>query len=155
MILDEIAARVSGDMVNAGIASIDALWCSGQPLDRPLATYTRIAHAATRRHTAGLWTLIAWIYWRRNDLRSSLAGPRGSPGHRPRPGPPSLPRRVHAPAGRPRPGPARPVPLTQLAPRLTPCRCAAGVARVVSHRNPQFVRTRIFRCPEESTVARR
>lgn len=71
MILDEIAARVSGDMVNAGIASIDALWCSGQPLDRPLATYTRIAHAATRRHTAGLWTLIAWIYWRRNDLRSA------------------------------------------------------------------------------------
>lgn len=62
MILDEIAARVSGDMVNAGIASIDALWCSGQPLDQPLATYTRIAHAATRRHTAGLWTLIAWIY---------------------------------------------------------------------------------------------
>lgn len=69
MILDEIAARVSGAMVNAGIASIDALWCSGQPLDRPLATYTRIAHAAARRHTAGLWTLIAWIYWRSNDLR--------------------------------------------------------------------------------------
>jgi len=71
MIVDEIAAGVSGAMVNAGIASIDALWCSGQPLDRPLATYTRIAQAAARRHTAGLWTLIAWIYWRSNDLRSA------------------------------------------------------------------------------------
>ena len=38
--LDEIAARLTGAMVNAGIASIDDLWSRGQPLAQPLATYT-------------------------------------------------------------------------------------------------------------------
>ena len=65
--LDETAARVTGTMVNAGIATIDDLWSRGQPLDRQRATFTRLAHAAARRNTAGLWTLIAWIHWRSND----------------------------------------------------------------------------------------
>jgi len=69
--LDEIAARVTGAMVNAGIASIDDLWSRGQPLAQPLATYTWLARAASRRHTAGLWTLIAWIHWRGNDRQAA------------------------------------------------------------------------------------
>ncbi len=58
-------------MVNAGIAGIDELWSRGEPLDRPLATYSWLAHAASRRHTAGLWTLIAWIHWRSNDRQAA------------------------------------------------------------------------------------
>ena len=69
--LDEIAASVTGAMVNAGIASIDDLWSRGQPLAQPLATYTWLARAASRRHTAGLWTLIAWIHWRGNDRQAA------------------------------------------------------------------------------------
>ena len=73
--LDEIAARVTGSMVNAGIAGIDDLWSRGQPLAQPLAqpltTYTWLARAASRRHTAGLWTLIAWIHWRNNDRQAA------------------------------------------------------------------------------------
>lgn len=68
MLVDEIASRVTGDMVNAGIASIDALWSAGQSLEDTLGTYTRLAHQASRQYTAGLWTLIAWIHWRRRNL---------------------------------------------------------------------------------------
>jgi len=63
-ILDEIAKRVSGDMVNAGIAKIDTLWTAGQDLQRPLQTYRSLALRASPQYTAGLWTLIAWIHWR-------------------------------------------------------------------------------------------
>ena len=46
MLVDEIASRVTGDMVNAGIASIDARWSAGQSLENTLGTYTRLAHQA-------------------------------------------------------------------------------------------------------------
>jgi len=39
-ILDEIAKRVSGDMVNAGVARIDTLWTAGQDLEHPLCRPT-------------------------------------------------------------------------------------------------------------------
>lgn len=71
MLVDEIASRVTGDMVNAGIATIDALWSSGQSLENTLGTYTRLAHQASRQYTAGLWTLIAWIHWRRRNVRAA------------------------------------------------------------------------------------
>lgn len=63
-ILDEIAKRVSGDMINAGIASIDALWIDGKDLHHPLQTFQDLALRASPQYTAGLWTLIAWIHWR-------------------------------------------------------------------------------------------
>jgi len=63
-ILDEIAKRVSGDMINAGLAKIDTLWTAGQDLQRPLETYRSLALRASPQYTAGLWTLIAWIHWR-------------------------------------------------------------------------------------------
>ena len=71
MLVDEIASRVTGDMVNAGIASIDARWSAGQSLEDTLGTYTRLAHQASRQYTAGLWTLIAWIHWRRRNVRAA------------------------------------------------------------------------------------
>ncbi|HEV7145970.1 MAG TPA: hypothetical protein VGN48_03115 [Pedococcus sp.] len=71
MLVDEIASRVTGDMVNAGIASIDARWSAGQSLENTLGTYTRLAHQASRQYTAGLWTLIAWIHWRRRNMRAA------------------------------------------------------------------------------------
>ncbi len=70
-VLDEIASRVTGQMVNAGIVGIDELWSRGEPPDQPLATYSWLAHAASRRNTAGLWTLIAWIHWRGNDRQAA------------------------------------------------------------------------------------
>jgi len=70
-ILDEIAKRVSGDMVNAGIASIDSLWTTGQDLEHPLQTYRSLALRASPQFTAGLWTLIAWIYWRTGNRREA------------------------------------------------------------------------------------
>ena len=69
--VDEIAAHVTGDMVNAGIASIDVLWSTGQSLDHALGVYTHLAHRASRQYTAGLWTLIAWIHWRRRNVRAA------------------------------------------------------------------------------------
>jgi len=70
-ILDEIAKRVSGDMVNAGIASIDTLWTAGQDLAHPLQTYQSLALRASPQCTAGLWTLIAWIHWRTGNRREA------------------------------------------------------------------------------------
>ncbi len=70
-VLDEIAARVTGQMVNAALVGIDELWSRGEPLDQPLATYSWLAHAACRPNTAGLWTLIAWIHWRSNDRQAA------------------------------------------------------------------------------------
>ena len=49
-ILDEIAKRVSGDMVNAGIASIDTLWTAGQDLAPPYRT-TEASRCARHRST--------------------------------------------------------------------------------------------------------
>lgn len=63
-VLDAIASQLTGQMINAGIAHIDAAWAAGESLEPMLASYTRIARAASRQHTAGLWTLIAWINWR-------------------------------------------------------------------------------------------
>ncbi len=63
-ILDGIAKRVDGDMVNAGIARIDTLWAAGHDLQRPLQTYQSLALRASPQYTAGLWTLVAWIHWR-------------------------------------------------------------------------------------------
>ena len=63
-ILDALAGRVSGDMINAGIATIDTLWTAGQDLQRPLQIYRSLALRASPQYTAGLWTLIAWIHWR-------------------------------------------------------------------------------------------
>jgi len=69
-ILDEIAKRVSGDMVNAGIASIDTLWTAGQDL-APLQNYRGLALRASPQYTAALWTLIAWIHWRTGNRREA------------------------------------------------------------------------------------
>ncbi len=63
-VLDEIAKRVSGDMINAGIASIDRQWTDGHDLDPQLQTFHSLAVRASPQYTAGLWTLIAWIHWR-------------------------------------------------------------------------------------------
>lgn len=63
-ILDALAERVSGDMINAGIATIDTRWTAGQDLQRPLETYRGLALRASPQYTAGLWTLVAWIHWR-------------------------------------------------------------------------------------------
>jgi len=70
-ILDEIAKRVSGDMVNAGIANIDTLWTAGQDLAHPLQTYRSLALRASPHNTAGLWTLIARIHWRTGNRREA------------------------------------------------------------------------------------
>ncbi len=66
-VIDAIASQLTGQKINAGIALIDQAWAAGESLDPTLAIYTRIAHAAFRRYTAGLWTLIAWINWRTNN----------------------------------------------------------------------------------------
>ena len=62
-----IAAELTGQRINAGIALIDADWAAGKPLDDSLNGLMRIARSASREHTAGLWTLIAWINWRTNN----------------------------------------------------------------------------------------
>lgn len=61
-----IAAELTGQRINAGIALIDADWAAGKPLDDSLNGLMLIARRASREHTAGLWTLIAWINWRTN-----------------------------------------------------------------------------------------
>jgi hypothetical protein len=61
-----IAAELTGQRINAGIALIDAEWAAGKPLDDSLNGLMRVARRASREHTAGLWTLIAWINWRTN-----------------------------------------------------------------------------------------
>ncbi len=66
-VFDAIAARLTGQIINVGIAHIDAAWVAGESLEPILASYTRIARSAARQHTAGLWTLIAWINWRTNN----------------------------------------------------------------------------------------
>ncbi len=63
-VLDEIAKRVSGSMVNAGIASIDRAWTDGEDLNPHLQTFRSLARRASPQFTGGLWTLIAWIHWR-------------------------------------------------------------------------------------------
>jgi hypothetical protein len=66
-VIDAIASQLTGPRINAGIALIDAAWVVGEPLEATLTTYTRLATAASRSCTAGLWTLIAWINWRTNN----------------------------------------------------------------------------------------
>lgn len=125
--LDEIAARVTGAMVNAGIASIDDLWSRGQPLAQPLATYTWLARAASRRHTAGLWTLIAWIHWRGNDRQAAWPALHLALDIDPDQDPPPLPRRVHVRPRRPALHPPGAVPVTILGSvRVTPTKPAGG-----------------------------
>ena len=66
-VIDAIASQLTGQRINAGIALIDEAWSAGESLEPALATYTRLARAASRPCTAGLWTLIAWINWRTNN----------------------------------------------------------------------------------------
>ncbi len=66
-VIDAIASQLTGQKINAGIALIDADWAAGKSLEATLDGYTRIARAASRQYTAGLWTLIAWINWRTNN----------------------------------------------------------------------------------------
>jgi hypothetical protein len=65
--MDAIASQLTGQRINAGIVLIDTDWAAGKPLDEDPAGLTRIARAASRQYTAGLWTLIAWINWRTNN----------------------------------------------------------------------------------------
>ncbi len=66
-VIDAIASQLTGQKINAGIALIDTDWAAGMSLEDTLAGLTRIARAASRQYTAGLWTLIAWINWRTNN----------------------------------------------------------------------------------------
>jgi len=72
-VIDAIASQVTGQKINAGIALIDAAWAAGESLEPTLASYTRIARAASRQYTAGLWTLITWINWRTNNRPAAWA----------------------------------------------------------------------------------
>jgi hypothetical protein len=66
-VIDAIASQLTGQRINAGIALIDEAWAADESLEATLTTYTRLARAASRPCTAGLWTLIAWINWRTNN----------------------------------------------------------------------------------------
>ena len=66
-VIDAIASQLTGEKINAGIVLIDGDWAAGKSLETTLADLTRIARAASRQYTAGLWTLIAWINWRTNN----------------------------------------------------------------------------------------
>jgi len=58
-------------MVDPGIAGNDTARSSGQSLERHLAVYTGLANRASPSCPAGLWTLVAWIHWRRGDRQSA------------------------------------------------------------------------------------
>lgn len=70
-ILDQLAQRVTGDLINAGIAAIDTLWSVGADLTPALTTYLHLAHRASPQYTGGLWALIAWIHWRTGNRQEA------------------------------------------------------------------------------------
>ena len=66
-VIDAIASQLTGEKINAGIVPDRQRLGCRELLGGNLAGLTRIARAASRQYTAGLWTLIAWINWRTNN----------------------------------------------------------------------------------------
>ena len=65
---DETEGLAGGDVGALGALDVAG---HGRRVNALLRSASALARAASRRHTAGLWTLIAWIHWRGNDRQAA------------------------------------------------------------------------------------